>query len=135
MRVTWTQDLSVGVKEIDAQHKELFRRINDLDAELKKGRAKEEILRLMGFLDEYTAVHFNTEEMFMLDQAYPRYAVHKTKHEWFREEFLAIRQRMGKEGATPEVIILINNLLITWFCNHVRTTDAEMGTYLKQGTR
>ena len=131
MRVTWTQDLSVDVKEIDAQHKELFRRINSLDSEMKKGRAKEEVLKVIEFLDEYVVIHFRTEEMFMLNYAYPKYQFHKTKHEWFKEEFSAIRKKLEKEGATPGVIILSNNLLITWFCNHIRTIDAELGRYLK----
>jgi len=59
-----------------------------------------------------------------------KYQIHKTKHEWFKEESSAIRKRLEKEGATPEVI-LSNNLLITWFCNHIRTIDAELVAYLK----
>jgi len=98
---------------------------------MKKGRAKEEVLRVIEFLDEYVVIHFRTEEMFMLNYAYPKYQIHKTKHEWFKEESSAIRKRLEKEGATPEVIILSNNLLITWFCNHIRTIDAELVAYLK----
>ena len=97
MRVTWTPDLSVDVKEIDAQHKELFRRINSIDSEMKKGRAKEEVLSVIKFLDEYVVIHFSTEEMFMLNYAYPKYQFHKTKHEWFKEEFSAIRKRPEKK--------------------------------------
>jgi hemerythrin len=131
MKVKWTQDLSVDVKEIDAQHKELLRRIDGLDSAMKQGRAKEEILRLIEFLDEYVVIHFRTEELFMIQHAYPKYHFHKTKHEWFKNEFSAIRKRLEEEGATPEVIVLSNNLLITWFSSHIRTTDTTLGTYLK----
>jgi len=41
-------------------------------------------------------------------------------------------RRSGRDlkKSHPEVIILSNNLLITWFCNHIRTIDAELGMYL-----
>ena len=131
MNVKWTQDLSVDVKEVDAQHKELFRRINRFDSAMKKGRAKEEILGLMEFLEEYAVIHFRTEELYMLKYNYPKYRFHKSKHEWFKGEFSSIRTRLEKVGPTPEVIILSNSLLITWFCNHIRTTDTAFGSYLK----
>jgi hemerythrin len=131
MNVRWTQDLSVDVKEVDAQHRELFRRINRFDSAIKKGRAKEEILGLLEFLDEYAVIHFSTEERYMLKYDYPKYRFHKSKHEWFKEELASIGTKLKKGGATPEVIILSNNLLITWFSNHIRTTDTSLGSYLK----
>ncbi|MDA8432021.1 MAG: bacteriohemerythrin [Nitrospiraceae bacterium] len=131
MQVKWTQDLSVDVKEIDAQHKELLRRISGLDSAMKQGRAREEIFPLLEFLEEYAVIHFRTEEVYMIKYRYPRYQLHKAKHEWFAEEFAAIRKGLEKEGATPEVIVRSNNLLITWFCSHIRTTDAALGAFLK----
>ncbi len=131
MRVKWTQDLSIGLKEIDGQHKELFKRINGLDTALRGGRAKEEILGLFEFLDEYVIIHFRTEELYMIRYDYPKFKFHRMKHEWFKKEFSAIRKRLQKEGATPDVIIQSNNLLITWFCNHILTTDMAFGGYLR----
>jgi hemerythrin len=131
MRIKWTPDLSVDMKEIDGQHKELFKRINNLDTAMKKGRAKEEILGLIEFLDEYAIIHFRTEEWYMIKYDYPKYPLHKTKHAWFKKELSAIRQKLEKEGATPEIIVLSNNLLITWFSVHIRTTDRTLGAYLR----
>ncbi len=131
MRIKWTQDLSVDVKEIDGQHKELFKRINSLDTALKKGKAKEEVLGLFEFLDEYATIHFRTEEFYMIKYAYPRFPFHKTKHAWFMKELSAVKMKLEKEGPTPKVIILGNNLLITWFCSHIRTTDMALGAYLR----
>ncbi len=131
MRIKWTQDLSVDMKEIDGQHKELFRRINSLDTALRKGKAKEEILGLIEFLDEYVVIHFRTEEFYMIKYAYPRYQFHKTKHVWFMKELSAVKKKLERNGPTPEVIILSNNLLITWFSNHIRKTDTALGSYLR----
>ena len=131
MKLQWTQDLSVGVEEIDSQHRELFDRINALDSAMRQGRAKEEVVRLFEFLDEYVITHFGTEEKYMTDYSYAGYALHKTKHDWFKKEFSDIRTKLDVEGITPDAIMLSNNLLITWFSNHIRTIDMMLGSFLK----
>ncbi|NJD57186.1 MAG: bacteriohemerythrin [Nitrospirae bacterium] len=131
MKLQWTQDLSVGVEEIDSQHKELFDRINDLDSAMKQGSAKEEVVRLMEFLDEYVIIHFGAEEKYMTDRNYKGYTLHKTKHEWFKKEFYDIWTKLEAGGITPDVIVLSNNLLITWFSNHIRSIDMMLGSFLK----
>ena len=131
MRLQWNQDLSVGVEEIDGQHRELFDRINSLDSSMKQGKAKNEVLRLMDFLDEYVILHFGTEEKYMADYDYPGYSLHKTKHNSFKKELAEIRKKLEIDGATPQVIILSNDLLIKWFSNHIRTIDMALGLFLK----
>jgi hemerythrin len=131
MRIEWSQDFSVGVEEIDSQHKALFERINHLDSAMKQGKAREEVARLIQFLDEYAAMHFGTEEKYMIDNGYAGYPHHKTQHNRFIEELSYIRNRLNAEGVTPEVIMLSNNLLIKWFSNHIRTVDRMLGNFLK----
>jgi len=131
MKMRWTQDLSVGVEEIDNQHKELFDRINNLDSAMKQSRAKEEVVRLIEFLDKYVIIHFGAEEKYMTDYDYTGYALHKTKHDWFKKEFSDIRTKLDAEGITPDVIVRSNNLLITWFSNHIRSIDMMLGSFLK----
>ena len=131
MKLQWAQDLSVGVEEIDSQHKELFDRINNLDSAMKQGKAKEEVVRLIEFLNKYVIVHFGAEEKYMTDYGYAGYGLHKTKHDWFKKEFSDIRTKLDSGGITPDVIMLSNNLLITWFSNHVRTIDMMLGSFLK----
>jgi hemerythrin len=131
MKLQWTQDLSVGMEEIDSQHKELFERINNLDSAMKQGSAKEEVVRLIEFLDKYVTTHFGAEETYMTYYNYKGFALHKTKHDWFKNEFSDIRTKLDAEGITPDVIMLSNNLLITWFANHIRSTDMMLGSFLK----
>jgi len=131
MKLQWAQDFSVGVKEIDDQHKELFDRINDLDSAMKQGTAKEEVVRLIEFLHKYVTIHFGAEEKYMIDYNYTGYALHKTKHDWFKKEFSDIRIKLDAEGITPEAIMRSNNLLITWFSNHIRSIDMMLGSFLK----
>jgi len=131
MKLQWAQDLSVGVEEIDSQHKELFDRINSLDSAMKQGRAKDEVVRLIEFLDAYVIRHFGAEEKYMTHHDYAGYALHRAKHDWFKKEFSDIRKKLDVEGITPDLIVLSNNLLITWFSNHIRTIDMMLGSFLK----
>jgi len=131
MKLQWIHDLSVGIEEIDSQHRELFDRINNLDSAMKQGSAKDEVVRLIEFLDAYVIIHFGAEERYMTDYGYAGYALHKTKHSWFKKEFSEIRTKLDVEGVTPDVIMRSNNLLITWFSNHIRTIDMMLGSFLK----
>ena len=69
----WHPSLSVGIELIDEQHKEWFKRAEDLFEAGKKGQAKEYIGELLGFLDQYTKKHFADEERYMLSINYPGY--------------------------------------------------------------
>ena len=56
-RLEWTEALSVGVEEIDAQHRELFRRAARLLEGIHAGEP-EELGALLDFLYRYAVEHF-----------------------------------------------------------------------------
>jgi len=131
MQIEWTEDLSVGVDEIDEQHKELFKRINKLDSALRKGKAKAEVLKFLEFLEEYAVTHFKTEEEFMVSCRYPEYSLHKTNHDRFKKDLAVIEKKFEAGAPLVDVMGLCNNLLIVWFCNHIRTRDMALGGFMK----
>jgi hemerythrin-like metal-binding protein len=65
MGFEWEPSLAVGHEVIDAQHQELFKRVNTLLEACKAGRGKEEILGVMEFLEAYIGEHFRAEEQEM----------------------------------------------------------------------
>lgn len=66
MAIHWNKNLEVGVSLIDEQHKEWFRRADQLFEAGKSGKSKEYIIQMFDFLDEYTKTHFRDEEKYML---------------------------------------------------------------------
>src|SRR3990172_2677209 len=66
----WTEKLATGISTIDSQHKELFKRINNLVTAIKQRRCKTEIDGTIKFLDDYARVHFAEEEQHMRDSSY-----------------------------------------------------------------
>ncbi|MGC8720293.1 MAG: hemerythrin domain-containing protein, partial [Thermodesulforhabdaceae bacterium] len=59
--IRWDESLSVGIAEIDDQHKRLVNMINELyDAMLQK-KGKAVLSQIIKEMAEYAAVHFATE--------------------------------------------------------------------------
>ena len=73
MFMEWSNNLATGVPEIDNQHKEIINRVNSLSAACSEGKGKEEVLRVLLFLEEYIKEHFAAEERLQLRHAYPDY--------------------------------------------------------------
>jgi len=132
MPLQWTDDLCVGVEEIDNQHKELFERIDNLFLAMKQGRGREEVGALVGFLEDYIVMHFGTEERYMKEYDYPDSILHRAKHARFSEEFSSIKGRFGSEGSTVELVMQMKAFLTDWWVNHIRTIDKMLGVFLSR---
>jgi hypothetical protein len=59
------------VDEIDDQHKEIFRRINGLLDSCRQGKGKEDVGKVINFLDDYVVTHFGREEKYVIDNSFP----------------------------------------------------------------
>ena len=50
MSIVWTDDLATGVDAIDIQHKELFKRIDNLLDSCRLGKGRDELKNVIQFL-------------------------------------------------------------------------------------
>lgn len=133
MKLEWTQALSVGVEEIDAQHRELFRRAATLLEGIHRGEP-EELGALLDFLHRYAVEHFGAEEEHMRASAFPGYARHKAEHDRFASDLLALARDHERSGAGAFVSLRASHWLSTWLKEHVSGTDAELGKFLVKRT-
>ncbi|GAH38184.1 unnamed protein product, partial [marine sediment metagenome] len=65
--IEWDDKFSVGITLIDEQHKMLMQRLNDLSKAIERNQSIGEIVRVLGFLIDYTNFHFSTEEKHMIE--------------------------------------------------------------------
>ncbi len=128
----WSDDLRIGVEEIDRQHEELFGRIDNLLSVIRQGRGREEVAALITFLEGYMVMHFGVEEKYMEDYDYPDFMSHRARHARFSQEFSAIKARFDSEGATVELVMRMSTFLTDWWINHIRTVDKMMGVFLSK---
>lgn len=134
MAIQWTDDLATGVAEIDNQHKELFKRIDQLFRARNQAKGRLEIGKTIVFLEKYVDTHFAAEEKNMVKRHYPDYAAHKAQHAYFRNNLLNIKRQIDEEGPGVHIIILTNRMVIDWLRDHIRKLDRAFGGYLQSWT-
>lgn len=131
MAIEWTPNLSVGVQMIDDQHKIWFKKANELFEAGQKGQAKEYVLQLLDFLDEYTKTHFRDEEKYMASIRYPEIENQKMAHASFIEELAKLRRSFTESGGNILLIINANKMIINWLTKHISQMDKKIGDYAK----
>lgn len=131
MAIEWREDLVTGNDEIDNQHKELFRRFNNLLNACNQGKGNEELRNLLLFLGEYVRSHFAMEERLQVRHNYPGYLAHKEEHESFINDLHSLESRVSSEGATVALVIKTNQIMVNWLIRHISRTDKELAAFLR----
>lgn len=132
--IEWSDALSVGVTEIDDQHKELIKMINELNKAIHGGWGKEARKKVIDKLVEYTRVHFTTEESVMSIAGYPDVEAHKKKH---HDLILAVKEYIKKYEQNPDASSYDLLFFIKkWLTEHIIKSDKASGDYLiKKGQK
>jgi hemerythrin-like metal-binding protein len=125
----WSDMLSVGIPAMDAQHQELFARINKLlRAMLATGQGGD-VPGLAAFIGEYVDRHFSDEERLMRDMGFPQLLAHQAAHEAFKKEFRDIGQRVVSETPNAVLLIAIQDKVVDWLLRHIGGADKRYGEY------
>lgn len=127
----WTPDLAVGVPEIDKQHQEIFRAIDELMEACKAGKGREAVGDVIDFLGDYVVKHFGAEEKAMSSLGYPDYENHKKLHDGFIQSYGKLKKQFEKEGPGINIVIQTNKVVVDWLQNHIRHKDKELAAFLK----
>lgn len=130
IQISWDRSLETGDPEIDDQHRELFRRIDQLMAATRDRRARSEVGRLLTFLGDYVVSHFAAEEQLMAEFGYPESGPHRSEHARFVAEYSRLFQDYRAEGPGPVFVIKFGNRVTAWLCEHICRTDRRLVEYL-----
>lgn len=130
MKVEWTRELSTGVEWQDAQHRELFDRINRLLAAIDEGKGHEEVGKIFKFLSGYIAKYLGDEEIAMKRYRYEGYESHKESHDNFIRDFTALKEEFEGTDAKDRSMESVKELLVDWWFSHITTVDMELGAFL-----
>jgi hemerythrin len=126
----WNDSFTVGVAEIDAQHKNLVSYLNDLHFAMTQGKGNSILQSLLARLVAYTQVHFETEEKYMKQWNYPGYVYHKGEHEAFVKKVADFKAKFEKGQSALSIDILI--FLKEWVFNHILGTDKKYGPFFNK---
>jgi hemerythrin len=127
----WTDKMSVGVGEIDNQHKKLIHLINAFHDAIQSGKGKQVLENTLSKLADYTVYHFQTEEKYIKQFAYDGYVPHKVAHDEFTKKVL-IHQVDLKENRVIEPDALMAFLRV-WVTNHIMDMDRQYSEIFIKG--
>ncbi len=128
--IVWGHVLSIGIDEIDEDHRRLVDLFNLLNHSVTSGETQEYLEAILEELINCTVWHFSHEERLMLKYDYAGFAEHKLEHEELVKSAKELQQKIlqaGKFEANEDL-----DFLERWLTQHILTDDMKLGSYLAQ---
>jgi hemerythrin-like metal-binding protein len=97
--IAWSEHLTVGVAEMDDEHRQFIARVNEVNKAIVEAEDKETVTRAMELMLKEAAHHFRHEEEVLARWEYPETAAHIAKHAQLTEQF----KRVMKEFAESDI--------------------------------
>lgn len=125
MTFEWKEIYSVGIKEIDRDHKKIFDYINCLSNDSGYNKKKECFDDIIKGLKEYVEYHFSKEEKIMLKIRFPDFISHKSKHQIFIDKLSEL------ENKSKDFVLVegMNTFLKDWMIDHILGSDMEYAKF------
>ncbi|GMO49870.1 MAG: hypothetical protein Pg6C_12950 [Treponemataceae bacterium] len=128
----WDNSLSIGIKKIDDQHKQLFSAVNGLIDAIEENRGQAELKKALDFLTGYVGTHFADEEKLQQQSGYPDYENHKRIHDAFTKSALALAGEFVKSGASDGLVKEVKRKFGDWLVTHIKGQDSKIGAYIRE---
>ena len=127
----WSDDLAINVKVIDAQHKEIIRRLNDV---VEAGRAGDiSSMRFALFmLQDFLVTHFSCEEELQARAGFPDFTSHRQFHKDFLRTLAELIDGMKLNGPNRDFADELAALAGKWLVSHIKGVDGELGEFIRQ---
>jgi len=129
----WNASLLTGHATVDAQHRELFALVNDLNAATIVDRGDESTVAALNRILSYATNHFSTEEALMDATDYPSSECHRSLH----REFAATAQRLADEHAHGADLTIgqLAAFMEAWLETHIREEDLLLIEHVREFER
>jgi hemerythrin-like metal-binding protein len=120
--------LTVGIDEIDDDHRKLVNLFNIINHSVTEGVAEDYVEAVLEELINCTVWHFSHEERLMLKYGYEGLDEHKAEHQDLINSVRELQQKylqMGKLEKKEDLEYLEH-----WLTEHILTADNRLGSYL-----
>ncbi len=122
MFIEWGEIFSVSNGTLDAQHKQIVKRMNDLlsvlSSKSREQTIKKSIVRLRSVLE----IHFRYEEALMKYSSFPEYENHRQMHRTLLIRTAELFDKYeDKTVSISEIIVFIKE----WWLRHIINDDRE----------
>lgn len=127
----WSDAMSVGIAEIDEQHKMLIDILNRLFTAVVQRESHVNTTEILDTLLDYTQVHFGLEEKLLQDAGYgpDEFAIHQREHRAFIEKISNAANKHLVEGKSVSFELI--SFLKRWLQDHILVTDKKYASVLQ----
>lgn len=128
--IIWNSSYSVWVPEIDKQHQEILKLIDDIvsiDADTGKVIVSDIIKRL----SDYVIMHLKKEELFLQYIWYSDINRHVLEHRKFTQQFNSIALQLIYGYSSKHKDLLVN-FLKKWWNHHILIEDMKYKNYIEE---
>ncbi len=125
----WKDEYSVGIPQVDSEHKRLIALINKLQDAMTSAQGKNVLGSVLDELVSYTFVHFNAEEALMQRYDFPDLVDHQLEHARLKAAALKLNEdfRSGRVTMTVQVMQFLKN----WLQGHIMHRDQEYAKFIR----
>jgi hemerythrin len=128
--IVWGKVLSIGVDEIDEDHRKLVNIFNILNHAVTEKDSPDYLAAILEELINCTVWHFSHEERLMLKHRYAGVVEHKAEHKELINTAKELQQELlqADKPVDDEHIAILER----WLTEHILTTDMRLGAHLSQ---
>ena len=124
VQFTWDDRYSVGIKELDEQHKRIFDLGNTIDDVGNLTQVKRTLL----YLYKHTREHFDYEENLMRDAQYMKLDEHREIHNDLIENLNNLSQQIANDNFS---IFEFKKVVYDWIIDHIMNHDRDFIDFYK----
>jgi len=126
--IVWSNIFSIGIDEIDEDHRRLIDIFNILNHAVREGESSAYVAAVLEELINCTVWHFSHEERLMLKYAYDGLEEHRAEH----RELIASAKVLQQEILQANGPVAERHLetLEHWLTEHLLTADVQLGSHL-----
>ena len=122
-KLNWEDKYSVGVEEIDNQHKHMFSVINELLDAISNNNPEEHLGHIIESLVKYKIFHFETEEKYFDQFNFDGAEEHRIKHQEFNKKLGELKEEFPEYNI--EFAFKLIDFLEDWLINHLMVVDQK----------
>ena len=129
-KIIWGEGFSVGVRDLDAQHKQIVIMVNTL-IEMSDRKVDSEIISdTLTKMTQYAIDHFKKEEHYMPEYGYTKYAAQRKQHQEFKRKTVNFyMETMAHKVTIPTEIF---SYLRLWWTNHILQEDMKYKEFFNE---
>jgi hemerythrin len=128
-KIAWSEEFSVGVEKMDAQHKVLIGMINKLILDPQATTRSETVSDVLNEMTNYVQTHFTAEEALLAEHGYPQLKTQIQQHRDFQKTTAKFCTATAVDiHGVPDMLL---EHLSEWLVHHILESDKAYSPFLK----